>query len=611
MKISEMLRQPVVYQDASKLSLNTIFEEEPVPLTTFVQDRGYLANPELSPIQYEAVRYAEQIYYPDLYPVMVLEFGDYWKPLRMVNFLDLMWGKGGGKDHVCRMISLRIAYLLMCLKSPQAYYGMPEQDTIHLLNVASSSTQAQRAFFTPMTRAVKRGWFAERCHPSLNVIQFQPDDKNIEAISGHSDAESQEGLNLMLGIADEIDAFRSKDEMQFRAKQQREPTNSAEGILDMMQTSASTRFPEVYKNVRISYPRYLGSKIMILVEEGHADVAADPEHSRHYASGPWATWDVNPRVKGPESFALDYKKNPVLARAKYECKPAPAISPFMRNEQSIAAIFRECEQEPVVVEYQLNTVEVEDITRDGVIIKVHQWEPIHHFSKDLIPITGAQYSMHADIGLRRDFCGVALSHVSEWLYLPRVGHDKEEGEVEIREYVPYVKVDFVFSYEHDMGSQPIAREIQIRWIRQLYEDLKIKGFDISRVTLDSYQSAEIIQFFQGRGVEAEVVSTDKNPDLYDGLRDLIYDQRIECPYRARVQKELAALQKLPNGKIDHPPNGSKDEADALCASVFGALVLGGSESAEREQAYPGIDSVEVMDYVEMPAGMESGRSAYA
>ena len=67
----------------------------------------------------------------------------------MVNLVTLEWGKGAGKDHICRVGSLRIAYLLLCLPDPQDYYEMPAQDTIHLLNVACSAPQASQGVFRP------------------------------------------------------------------------------------------------------------------------------------------------------------------------------------------------------------------------------------------------------------------------------------------------------------------------------------------------------------------------------------------------------------------------------------------------------------------------------
>ena len=119
------------------------------------------------------------------------------------------------------------------------------------------------------------------------------------AVSGHSDADSQEGLNLLAGFMDEVDAFKSRAELaKLRGNRLRESSTSAESVLAMLQTSASTRFPEVYKVVRISYPRYLGSTIQQLRARGEADIEEQGEASRHYVSGPKATWEVNPRVPG-------------------------------------------------------------------------------------------------------------------------------------------------------------------------------------------------------------------------------------------------------------------------------------------------------------------------
>ena len=98
----------------------------------FVQDRKYLANPPLSGEQYEAVRHIEKVYYrrptgcwP---PARDPAIREYWsQPCRMINLVTLEWGKGAGKDHICRVGSLRIAYLLLCLPDPQAYYSMPRR----------------------------------------------------------------------------------------------------------------------------------------------------------------------------------------------------------------------------------------------------------------------------------------------------------------------------------------------------------------------------------------------------------------------------------------------------------------------------------------------------
>jgi intein/homing endonuclease len=515
-----------------------------------------------------------------------------------------------GKDHVCRVASMRIAYLLLCLHSPQIYYGMPEQDTIHLLNVASNSAQAQQAFFTPITRAVKKGWFANRCIARQNLISYQ---KNIESISGHSDAESQEGLNLLLGIADEIDAFKSKKEMVVRkGASAREPTKSAETILNMMRSSASTRFPEVFKNVRISYPRYLGSTIQRLTHEGREDYQERGRKSRHYVSGPLATWEVNPRVKGREAFDEDYREDPIMARAKYECKPARALNPYFRNVQAVDASFRWVERPPLSVAYIHERAERSDR---------RVWVPSYSFSEQLFPVRGAIYTMHADMAVSGDRAGIAMAHVVDYNEYETTTEDEDGAPYTVREVRPKVKVDFVVSYSADNSAEP-PREIQIRWARQLCFDLIRRGFNIRKFTFDSFQSVDSMQILESRGIETDKISTDLSSEAWRNLRDLMYEGRIEIPRlkppmnqdeRAApfvLRDELLGLTKLPNGRVDHPADGSKDEADALACVAMTAIQLGGREEGGGERRYYEPDTFTTGTPVELPFDVRGVKSIW-
>lgn len=548
-------------------SLSDIFEEEPVPLNVFVEDGKFLRNPPLSPVQFEAVRHIERIYLPEIYPLMAEEFGGYWAdPVRMTNLITLQWGKGSGKDHVCRVASLRVAYMLLCLKSPQKYYAMPDQDSIHLLNIASNSAQAYRAFFKPMTQAVKRGWFADKAEPTQNAIQYA---KHIEAVSGHSEAEGQEGLNLMLGVADEIDAFKSKGEMVGQGKKVREASTSAESILDMLKTSASTRFPACYKRVAISFPRYLGSTIQTLTAEAREDNESQGPSSIYYVSGPLATWDVNPRVEGKHQFATDYRKAPDEAAAKYECKPTRATDAYFRNPE----IFRmavDTPEQPVSVEYRL-----EEHVSEQTGIRVKSWEPVFTFSPDLKPKDGALYAMHGDLAIRGDRAGVSMSHVVRTEERVEIVVEEDGEHTERSQMVEILRNDFTISLGADLGETP-PREIQIRWLRRLAFDLIKRGFPIRLVTLDGFQSVDTMQTLTNHGIETALVSTDRDANIWKTVKDVASEGRLSMPHSSLLQRELEALSRVAN-KIDHPVGGSKDEADAFACSLVGAIQIGGSE----------------------------------
>lgn len=609
-ELAKMLREAASKPPPSKefviaSSLEDIFEFEPIPLRPFIEESKYLDGVHLSNTQFEVLQYLERIYFDgwdidddgnrfydpsnDLYSLMAKGGMDsYWsQKVRMINFVTLQWGKGSGKDLISQYGMLRVAYLLLALKSPQRYFGKPPSDSIHMLNVASSATQANRVFFKPLKRMVRRGWFEDNASVSMNSIEFA---KGIEAISGHSDADTQEGLNLIFGVADEIDAFDSKEAV----KKGGAPTQrSVEDILDLLHTSGSTRFPQTYKNVRMSYPRYKGSHIQTLTEKAKKDIKKYGEESNHFVSGPLATWEVNPSKRKVE-YAKEYEDNPALAASKYECKPTLAINAYFPNEIAVKAAFIDKEQPIRIVEYRL--------------INDKYWMPIYEFASDFHAIRGANYAMHGDLAVTSDRAGIAMSHVVKKAEVETevLG---EHGEVNtFWESRSVINVDFVISFTSDKSTKP-PREIQIRWARQLAVELLKRGFSIQLFTFDKFESKDSMQILEDiHGVESKRVSADISLLPYKTLKDVINEARIKIPVSGLALKEILSLNLLPNGRVDHPPGGSKDLSDAIACSVMGALELGGQENEDQEQSYYGDASFEIGTTeapIDMPFGFAS------
>ncbi len=570
------------------------FAIEPVPLKVFIEDKGYLNNPYLSDVQFEAVRHMEQIYLPETYSLLVEHCGPLWEPVRFVNFGVLQWGKGSGKDHVCQILDARWIYLLLCLQSPQRYFGLAEQSKIHTLNVAASQTQANRVFFAAFRSLIKsapcfKGQYETRQgdEPGKFEIEFS---KGLIAISGHSGSSTQEGLNLIGGIADEISAFPTDEEVKARAQQSagREPEKTAGGVIRMMKTSSRSRFPKNFKNAYISYPRFEGDAIQQLTVMGRQDNERRGEASKYYVSGPLPTWEVNPRITSKADFADDYEPPPVgdpaMAEAMYECRPGKATNRLFRNDVAIAAAFsQKLVPVPLVVDYRWGPDEQpEEAELIGVPPGRDEWQPIHTLT-NLHPMRGAAYAIHADMATTQDRAGVAMAHVRNW----------KRGEWEspgggVMDQRPIVKLDFVAAWEADVSAEPIAREVQIRWLRKLVWQLIRKGFYIHRVSMDGWQSVDSLQIFEMRGIEAEKLSCDVvQTPVWKTLEDVMYDGRLEAYFDELAIKELQGLRLLPNKKVDHPTGGSKDLADAIAGAVHGAILSGGSEGDEPERADQG------------------------
>ena len=98
------------------------------------------------------------------------------------------------------------------------------------------------------------------------------------------------------------------------------------------------------------------------------------------------------------------------------------------------------------------------------------------------------------------------------------------------------------------------------------------GYRIDLVTCDQYQSLHLLQRLASAGIRTETLSLDAKPDAYHNLRDLINDGEVEMYNYAPLFDELSSLERdARSGKIDHPPGGSKDVADAVAGVCFSLI----------------------------------------
>lgn len=498
---------------------------------------------------------------------------------------DGLVAHNSGKDTVVRLGVVRIASLLGHMWSPQGYFNMPTSDTIHMLNVAATAPQARDAFFDPMKKL-----FVQNEHLMSMVPGGDPAEganriklnNNILIISGNSMAENQEGMNLLVGVADEISAFKTKEE--FKNSGDGRAAKGADQIVNFLQSSASSRFAETYKVAQISWPRYGGDAIEQAIAEGTRSIKElGDDSSDWYVSGPKATWDVKPGISR-DNFKSHYDKDPETAAKMYECKPPKSTNIFIRDEVSIDMAFSEIKEEPITVEYYWGLPPSSSGLVDiGSSSPQEGWQVDFTFSEDLVPVPGALYCLHGDLAISGDRAGIAMSHVKS--YRTSTADDDER---------PIVKNDFWFTFESSIKSNP-PREVQIRWYRQLIWELIDKGFEISIVTTDGFQSVDMRQTLEAYGIDTGLLSLDRNDKVYQAFKDVILDARLES-YRSNqsedslVMEEIKRLRKVKN-KVDHLPSFSKDAADSLAGSVYNAIEAGGEEDGEDA-----LDLEELTDY---------------
>ena len=540
-----------MFDDFLEALADSPFEEEPVDAKTFVEGEDYLGQPPLSDIQYDIVRAMSQIYREeDLITLMGEKEGSAYYKKYTKNEVILQLGKGSGKDFTSTVAVSYIVYKLLCLKDPAKYFGKPSGDAIDIINVAINAQQAKNVFFKGFKSKIERSpWFAGRYYAKMDSIDF---DKSITVYSGHSERESHEGLNLLVAVLDEISGFASE------SSSGNDQGKTADNIYKAFRGTVDSRFPDLGKVVLLSFPRYPGDFISTKYEdcilekdivarshkfiinpdlpednEGNSlEISWDEEQIVSYKypnvfALKRPTWEVNP-TRSIEDFKLAFYTDMGDAMMRFLCVPKYASDAFFKQRDKVSACMTG--RNPI--------------------------DNFKRFDESFKPDPDKKYFVHADLAQKHDKCAVAIAHVEKWVNI-QVVKDYEQ-------VVPFVVVDAVAWWE-----PKIEGPVDLSEVKQWIQNLRRLGFDIGMVSFDRWQSFDIQNELKAVGMRTETVSVAKKH--YEDMAMLLYEERLVMPSIDLLFEELTELKIMNNNRVDHPRKKSKDLADAVCGSVFGAI----------------------------------------
>jgi hypothetical protein len=540
-----------IFDDFLEALQDNHFEEIPVDAKTFIESPDYLGQPGLSDIQYDIVQAMSQIYRKeDLQQLMGEEEGTRYYEKYTKNEIILQLGKGSGKDFTSTVACAYIVYKLLCLKDPARYFGKPSGDAIDLINVAINAQQAKNVFFKGFkTKIEKSPWFAGKYEAKVDSIGF---DKSITVYSGHSERESHEGLNLLLAVLDEISGFASE------VSTGNEQGKTSENIYKAFRGSVDSRFPDLGKVVLLSFPRYNGDYISERYEAVIADkevvskshrfiinpllpeddkdnwfeITWDEDHIQSYKyPGVFAlkrpTWEVNPTRK-IDDFKIAFMTDLGDAMMRFACVPTYASDAFFKQADKV---------------------------RSCMTIR-NPLDQFRRFEENFKPDPDKVYYVHADLAQKHDKCAVAIAHVDKWVNVQVIK--------DYQQISPIVVVDAVAYWE-----PKVEGPVNLSEVKQWIQNLRRLGFNIGLVTFDRWQSFDIQNELQAVGMRTETVSVAKKH--YEDMAMLVYEQRLVMPAIELLFEELTELKIMKNDKVDHPRKKSKDLADAVCGSIFGAI----------------------------------------
>lgn len=522
-------------------SPEAVWEEVPVDVATFCRD--FLQEP-LFPKQLEL---AEALVGKD--------------PLQWDTAYTealALWGMGSGKSKTAAKIVTFLVYKLLCLSEPQRFLRLGIGDKIDLVNVAPTAYQAESVFFRDLKSLVAsaknpntgNNWFEEHGLDLKRDIKAREITfpKQITAHSRNGEEFTAIGLTVLLAILDEVGAF--------------DPLK-AKDLYDSLKFTARSRFPKHLKLLLLSYKYSDTDFLMTRFQEAERETET-------FRSGPYATWEVNPKLS-KEHFIAEYAQNRDKAQRVYECTGTTPEHCYFADQTRLLRVLAAGSRENPIVGEPLGVNNLRSLS-------FKRWFQPGSF----------RYFIHVDLAKGQTGAGglamghfdramVATGQEEDLVVLAKdSGQDLETLRKQYSRKTGGVVIDLVLQLK-----APPGREILLADVESLIVQLTKKGWRIARVTADWWQSVGLIQSLRRAGIDAQELSVDRTIKAYETLKVHIYQGTFACYPHRILRRELEELIVTPAGKVDHPPysyrrsleedgnnRGSKDVADAVTGCTY-------------------------------------------
>jgi hypothetical protein len=482
------------------------------------------------------------------------------KPTKFAKAM-LTGGIGIGKTTIASIVLPYLCHWVLCLKDPQGFFDLLPGSRIAFMQMSTSEGQAREVLFGDIVARIKHSpWFRDG-HPMdptyKNQIRFE---KDVWILPGDSQETTFEGYNILGGILDEADSHKvtvNRDYARAGYETIHARITSRFGdrgfILIIGQMKKSDGFAaQMYEEYRKDDDAYARRMTIweslgwdkFMTEDGERDSFWYDAKKKSEVPKAAALLDPERFIEVPNLYRKDFDINPEKALRDLAGIPPTVGDPFI----SLTHKVEEARDRWKASNEGYTTPVLPDGTFEDWFKATDSLRRVVHL--DLA------YSANGDA------LGIAMGHVREIVEI--------DGEKK-----PYIVFDLLYRMKALPGSEIMLSDVR-RFVYHLRDELKFK---IKRVTMDGFQSQDTFQQLRKRRFETDHVSVDKQMLPYYDLRDALYEDRIEFPEylvymnrgdTTRVEiayKELAELSD--NGKkVDHPPMGSKDVADAMAGCVY-------------------------------------------
>ena len=515
---------------------------------------------------------------------------------------------GAGKTYSALVAQAFKVYLLSCLRSPQAYYGLAPGTEIAfgcfnvtLRNAASIDFIQMRRFFDSSPYFKEQ--FGRRKSkdtriewPQANLF-IQEGSTEIHALGSNLFSVVIDEMNFMRKLrnlpkgedAKERDqAYQLYNHTSRRIKSRfaqhgwcpglaclvssrRTQSSFLEEHLRMMRGSSElhvsdyslwdTKGRDRYsdRSFRVAVGnRYRSSKLLDRYDLRSGDLieSFDPPEEQ-------------PIVEVPMDFYADFHRDIEGALRDVAGIPTFGESPLIQRPESVYACIDKSRKHPFSVEQA--TLPLNDPAAD--LLQLIDWEQLVYIDKSAARMKlrpSEPRVIHVDLGLTGDSAGMAMGHRFD--YYTYTKHDPITGMV-VEEFRPKIWMDFMLRIVPTFGTQ-----IDLTKIVAFILNLRNFGIPLIKVTFDGWESAMASQILQkaaqvptdsrrqqhrkdpladiGGFKGAGILSVDRDDRPYAMLRDTMTYQALNFYYyKPYIDEVVRLVHDVEKRKVDHPPDG--------------------------------------------------------
>jgi hypothetical protein len=556
----------------------TEYKVQPVSMEQFVKDPHYLGNT------------CDNIYPRLLEDLTELFSGGYHESIWTGSI-------GYGKTYAASIGACRVLYELSCLRDPHSTFGLAKDSNIAMVCLSVNEMLAVKVAFENIATKIKASPYFQ------NNFAFTPTKKemrfpnNIWVAARATTDTSALGLNVVGALLDETNFMPTKgkdaarmgyldhaeviyNSIQRRMKSRFQKKGKLPGMLFIV-SSKKTSDDFTARRIRTSrsdpsvfvrdYALWDVKRENYSEETFHVIVGNEQTPSKVLTPEEAAPLKVKlpdntTLLEVPEDFRADFEADLEGSIRDLAGCATVAISPFIQRREKIIEAYEQDKRlygpnrHPFsVMSYDPSkggTFVWEKMIRD---MEERQMPGVSAVVRRPIINPQAPRHVHIDPSYKNDALGFCMAHISGWKDVIR---RSEQGQY--MERAPIYVVDLVLQV-----TPPPGEEIILGDIRRIIYELHAHGYMITHVSLDSFQSRDTLQQLQQKGYSADLVSVDTSMEPYETLKTALYENRLFVYEYPPLVKELQQLERdAVRRKVDHPPKGSKDVADALAGVCY-------------------------------------------